>query len=103
MPLVPDDRRPPSTPDDNENESQAAFTGDLPAEVVQPMLRYMSSNNLGAMELRIEAVASDGPLDFEGAPTQTQTAVLEPDLTCFEAPQEDSLDSGVFITVRPLL
>lgn len=103
MPLPPDDRRPPSTPDGSSNENQAAFTGDLPAEVVQPMLRYMSSNNLGAMELRIEAVAPDGPLDLEGATTQTQTATLEPDLTCFETPQEDSLDGGVFITVRPPL
>ena len=97
MPLEPDDHLPPAS----SNDDPAAFTGDLPTEVVAPMLRYMSSHGLGAMELRIEAVASDGPMDFEAVPPRTQTGLLEPDLTCFEAPLENSLDAGVFITVVP--
>lgn len=90
-----------ATPPEGDHNTHHDFSAEaIPDEIVAPMIRYMSARGLGAMELRIEAVEADP--SATDAP-KTATAVLEPDLTCYETPEAESLDGGVFITATPLL
>ena len=91
-----------SNPSEDPDLSESSPEDDLssvPAEVLAPMIQFMSDHKLGKMELTIEAVDSQQKAGLEPAATKTQTAVLDPDLTCHAAPDHGTLASGAFITI----